>query len=149
MHNNRSLYHSYLMHHGVKGMKWGVRRYQNKDGSLTAEGKKHVSDYNKSRSLEKKIEQESAKLIKSDKRLRKDFGVGTDDPDYLEYVASSYGINTKPLRKAMVDSADFYKNNSESIKTGRKIVEKVYKKNAPDTQRSINQTGSYEEYMRG
>ena len=29
-----------LQHHGVKGMKWGVRRYQNKDGSLTAKGKK-------------------------------------------------------------------------------------------------------------
>ncbi len=30
-----------LQHHGVKGMKWGVRRYQNADGSLTAAGKKH------------------------------------------------------------------------------------------------------------
>mgnify|MGYP006967411505 CR=1 FL=1 len=29
-----------LQHHGVKGMKWGVRRYQNKDGSLTQKGKK-------------------------------------------------------------------------------------------------------------
>lgn len=28
-----------LAHHGIKGMKWGVRRYQNKDGSLTAKGK--------------------------------------------------------------------------------------------------------------
>lgn len=28
-----------LYHYGVKGMRWGVRRYQNKDGSLTPEGK--------------------------------------------------------------------------------------------------------------
>ena len=28
-----------LYHHGVKGMKWGVRRYQNSDGSLTAAGR--------------------------------------------------------------------------------------------------------------
>lgn len=30
----------YLAHHGVKGQKWGIRRYQNPDGSLTDEGKR-------------------------------------------------------------------------------------------------------------
>lgn len=34
-----------LAHHGILGMKWGVRRYQNKDGSLTPAGKKRYTHY--------------------------------------------------------------------------------------------------------
>lgn len=44
------LYHSFsdedisvLKHHGILGMKWGVRRYQNEDGSLTPEGQRRYS----------------------------------------------------------------------------------------------------------
>ena len=29
----------YLVHHGIIGQRWGIRRYQNEDGSLTSEGK--------------------------------------------------------------------------------------------------------------
>lgn len=32
-----------LCHHGIRGMKWGRRRYQNKDGSLTPAGRKRYS----------------------------------------------------------------------------------------------------------
>ena len=35
---------AYLAHHGVKNQRWGVRRFQNPDGSLTAAGKLRYSD---------------------------------------------------------------------------------------------------------
>ena len=35
-----------LEHHGTKGQRWGVRRYQNKDGSLTSAGKKKYYIHN-------------------------------------------------------------------------------------------------------
>lgn len=56
-----------LYHHGTKGMKWGIRRYQNKDGSLTPAGKKRYA-------------QEEAKLkerehtIKNRERVRAKMG---------------------------------------------------------------------------
>ena len=37
-----------LAHHGIRGQKWGIRRYQNPDGTLTAEGKKR---YGKAREI--------------------------------------------------------------------------------------------------
>ena len=50
----------YLAHWGIKGMKWGVRRFQNRDGTRTQAGnarrknRTYSSDYEKSKSLRKK-----------------------------------------------------------------------------------------------
>lgn len=74
----------YLMHFGIKGQRWGIRRFQNEDGTLNAAGKERYrslkydydaskNDYNK-----KKSEYESAvnarntyKAYKKDRQLRR------------------------------------------------------------------------------
>lgn len=40
----RVVYTEELYHHGIKGQRWGVRRYQNYDGSLTAKGRSYYGD---------------------------------------------------------------------------------------------------------
>lgn len=50
-------------HHGIKGMKWGIRRYQNEDGTLTAAGKKRygsMSDDKLQKSLYKQVKKARA-----------------------------------------------------------------------------------------
>ncbi len=55
-------YKDSLMHHGIKGQKWGVRRFQNPDGSLTPEGKRR---YKKSLDYIKGVNR-SMKSLKDD-----------------------------------------------------------------------------------
>lgn len=42
----RFYFNGELYHHGVKGQQWGKRRYQNPDGTLTAEGRAHLGIVN-------------------------------------------------------------------------------------------------------
>lgn len=39
---------TFIAHHGIKGQKWGVRRFQNADGSLTKAGKERYNEQNSS-----------------------------------------------------------------------------------------------------
>lgn len=54
-----------LAHWGVLGMKWGVRRYQNKDGSLTKAGKKRYGDSDGKTETKEEYEARKQKAIKS------------------------------------------------------------------------------------
>ena len=63
----------YLAHYGVKGQKWGVRRFQNRNGTLTTAGKKEIQ-------AEKVKRKQINKQIKDDaKALRKAYRMGDVD----------------------------------------------------------------------
>lgn len=57
-----SYYPPYLCHHGIKGQKWGLRRYQNPDGTLTDAGRKRYGFFGKH--ALKQIQNKNKKEIK-------------------------------------------------------------------------------------
>ena len=67
--------HNHLQHWGIKGMKWGVRRFRNKNGSLTAAGRKRYSediheDYNKAHDKKSVKSMSDAELRARNNRLQ-------------------------------------------------------------------------------
>lgn len=66
-----------LQHHGILGQKWGVRRFQNKDGSLTTAGKKRITRKQK-KALEKarQAKRDKAEAAKKAKQEQEDFEAG-------------------------------------------------------------------------
>ena len=96
--------HSELCHHGIKGQRWGIRRYQNEDGSLTEAGRKRYgldkADYNsfssknKERALKKEIKKMGLELWRTDtddivqeeadRKLKRDINVANNDKSFIK-----------------------------------------------------------------
>lgn len=84
-----------LKHHGIKGQKWGVRRFQNKDGSLTPAGAKRYKDEinSENRTIKKgtevqTISKTAVNLNNKDSRRSKRLYVSYTDYDNAEYTMS-------------------------------------------------------------
>lgn len=100
-----------LTHYGVKGMRWGVRRYANKDGTLTPAGKRRLSGLDKSQKYDETGKRRSAKSIA--KTLVKD-----DKRNYKAYAKLSRPERQKAAKKmSKFDKDDLLNGANEHGKT--------------------------------
>ena len=82
----------YLIHYGLKGQKWGVRRFENADGTLTEEGKRRY----RAMSTQKDAESIFKTFSKEDRRL---FDAGADDSEYMTKEAAGYWVYKRFMAK--------------------------------------------------
>ena len=89
-----------LYHHGIKGMKWGVRRFQRKDGSLTSAGKKRYLDDPSVTSSKAKMESDRAKQRLANAEYNKAYNKAS----YIPTKSNRQALNKAYADKIKADS---------------------------------------------
>lgn len=141
-----------LCHHGTKGQKWGRRRYQNEDGSLTPAGREHygIGDTKKGTSkglfgskkkkvsdmsddeLRKAIERN--KLEKEYRESKSSYSLLSKGIDAAKSIYSQYSENKKAQREQIIRDREVKAKESEALASAKKAEAERLKAEAENKQ---------------
>lgn len=130
-----------LYHHGIKGQKWGVRRFQNADGSLKAAGRERYTEDGsggKKPRLATKLsvarvkaadEKREAKKARAEQKTVHEYAMGNLDKSAMDMAKRVYGSSSKQLASQWMHSK---RQNNESMRelselAGKRTIGRIYR----------------------
>lgn len=162
---------NYICHHGIKGQKWGVRRFQNEDGTLTQEGlnryqndpeyrkflkdtaSKHIPTlFNGSKKMSEnyisRLKRDADKAYRKDKELRsliEEYNINEKNL-YKKYKDTEVKVNNKRL--ILIPEEDENKQKdlknkivSKRIENASKVMEKYFERSVSSFNKKITEEG--------